>query len=160
MKDLYTAIQDHIYNSIPEVQWIDLWNNQLNNMDKEDPIPFPAAFVEFAPISWTRMVNSKKAQMIIRIHFVQECYASSFKGSANQAQALQILDNSDILDSLLEDFSADNCSPFTGTGMELDINHDMLIDTILEYQVNYTKVLGRKKVTVSPVLKVTATISA
>ena len=160
MRALYESLQDHIYNVMPEIKWIDLWNNQLNNLDQEDPIPFPAAFIEFTPIAWTRMIGCKKAELIIRIHLVQESYASSYKGSATQSQALEILDNSDILDTLLEDYSGQNCTPMIGSNMEIDVNHDMLIDTILDFTTSYTKVIAKKKVRleVTPAIKFKATI--
>lgn len=46
--DIVTAI-----GTLPEIHTVELWNSQLDNMNKETSFNFPAVFIEFADIPWT-----------------------------------------------------------------------------------------------------------
>ena len=46
--DIVTAIK-----TIPEIETVELWNSQLENMNKETSFNFTAVFIEFAEIPWT-----------------------------------------------------------------------------------------------------------
>jgi len=40
-------------NKITEIETVELWNSQLENLTKEISFNFPAVFIEFADIPWT-----------------------------------------------------------------------------------------------------------
>ena len=46
--DIVTAIK-----TLPEIETVELWNSQLENLTEETPFNFPAVFIEFADIPWT-----------------------------------------------------------------------------------------------------------
>lgn len=159
MKTLFLNLQDFITLNLPNVAHIDLWNNQLSNLDVENPIAWPAVFVEYMPVTWTRQMGAKKGDLSVKIHFVQETYCSTFAGSVNQTDALSILDRAEEVEDMLEDFAGESASAFVGVSTEVDNNHDMLIDTIIEYSTTITRSIGKRRlVQVSPDLKIIADI--
>lgn len=78
---LYKAIVAHIRAELPFIGWIDLFNAQYGNLDREDPPVFPAVFVEWGTISWTQMGEfCTEAETEITLHFATENYSSTWQG--------------------------------------------------------------------------------
>ena len=50
--DIFNDIVTEI-NKISEVETVELWNSQLENLTEETAFNFPAVFIEFAEIPWT-----------------------------------------------------------------------------------------------------------
>lgn len=78
---LYTALRDRLLSIPPPstgvpswspTAWIDLWNNQIDNLSEENPIRFPAVFIEIATDWQPEYNNTKRGTAAIKIYIVQE----------------------------------------------------------------------------------------
>lgn len=162
MTTLYTAITERIRQYLPNVQWIDFWNNQLINTEQEHPFPRPAVFIEFLPIRWKREARQRKAGDIsIRVHVVQDMYADTFDGASSQTEGLAVWQFAMEADDALENFAPAGFSSLQGETTEPDINHGNLIDIVHTYTTTGSFVIvppNRTEVEVNAGLKVTGEI--
>ena len=75
-KTLYQLISDTL-RTLPAIQHIDLWNNQVLYAEEEQPFPTPAVFVEFAPVEWQHLLHGvKEAVLTLRLHVVTDSRVS------------------------------------------------------------------------------------
>lgn len=91
--ELYKEIADRITHNLPDVQWVDLWHEQINYLTEELPFPTPAVFVGFgtreADDAGT-LVQNLTVQVDLRLFY--ETFSDTYDGSANQDKALAFLD--------------------------------------------------------------------
>ena len=140
---LYTALRDRLLSIPPAVlpplagagiAWLDLWNNQIDNIGEENPIRFPAVFIEIAT-DWQPEYNcTQRGQAQIKIYIVQETigmdtYTTSippFGGqgggiavqAVGQTNAFAQLAFIDTINDYLQGYSSTNIvsPPFGGVG--------------------------------------------
>lgn len=75
---LYKGIVDHIREHMPEILWIDLYNEQYLTLQEQDPPIFPAIFIEWGTIPWTQLGQKcMEADTVITLHYCTENCASS-----------------------------------------------------------------------------------
>lgn len=63
-KMLYLGLMQHLLelkdeNGEPVVRHIDLWNEQVEFIEQEEPFDTPAVFIELRPTSWITFINRK-----------------------------------------------------------------------------------------------------
>lgn len=91
--ELYKEITGRIKSNLPDVQWVDLWHEQINYLTEELPFPTPAVFVGFgtreADDAGT-LVQNLTVQVDLRLFY--ETFSDTYDGSANQDKALAFLD--------------------------------------------------------------------
>lgn len=92
-KDLYLELAELLTAKIPAVNWIDLWNNQVDFLEDEHPFPSPALFLSF------RFINTEDKGKLVQdirlqvdVYTFYETFADTYKGSYNQQSALAFLD--------------------------------------------------------------------
>lgn len=101
-KELYKELADLLTAKIPAIQWVDLWNSQVYNLEGEHPFPAPAVFLAFRS---SRMddagVKLQKVQMQVDVFLFYETFLDTFKGAYNQEEALAFLDIMDDINKEL-----------------------------------------------------------
>lgn len=110
-KDLYTELATEITDKLPNVEWVDLWHNQVNFLESEHPFPTPAVFLNFRTLEVQDM--GKKVQNLrlqVDCYLFYETFADSYQGSSNQESALEFLQTLNDLYALLHGTSGENYS--------------------------------------------------
>ena len=75
---------------VPAVRTYDLWNEQVDFIEEEEPFDMPAVFLEFMPYKWTTLSGAvQQAAVTVRLHVVTPWKGSSRKGSRYQQQSLE-----------------------------------------------------------------------
>ncbi|HCY81524.1 MAG TPA: hypothetical protein DHV22_07970, partial [Xanthomarina gelatinilytica] len=100
-KNLYTELAEKLA-TIEELQWLDLWHNQINFLDDEHPFPTPAVFLSFR--SLTISDASDKLQDVVAqvdAYVYYETFLDTFNGAYNQQDALAFLDLMDKVNAKL-----------------------------------------------------------
>jgi hypothetical protein len=136
------------------IQFIDLFNNQLN---KEDvPFDSPAILVQFGPIQWESLPKGvQKGVATLRFHVVQEIYEDSYQGNDEQDNALNVLRYVDVVHQALSGLAGSKFTELTRVSTEPDEDHDNLIIYVMDYGTIITDdsaITSRALVPVIPVL--------
>ncbi len=147
LKQIYTAIVAQIKSKASDftdadlvpVAHFDLYFSQYQQADMQEEHPFaiPAVFVEMDFDFANQGQNTQKANLNIRLHLVQECYADTADNSIDKALALKILDTVDMLHTTMQGFDIPQYSgKFVRTRLVSETNPSNLYTYILEYQTN------------------------
>lgn len=136
-KTLFKLLQHHL-SQLPSVKWVDKLFGQVDNLSNH-VIPYPAILIEFGrwePISMGN--NVQKGPLIIRFHLLYENFAQSFEGSHDQELAMAYFDFVEEVHQALQGLSGTNFTALQRTGEEEDNDHDVIINTIVEYFTELT----------------------
>lgn len=112
-KEIYKEVADKIMNSAPAIKWLDLWNSQVYNLEGEHPFPAPAVFLAFRSNNMSDAgVKVQNVELQVDVFLFFETFADTYNGSWNQEEALDFLDNLDLINKALHGSSGN-----TYTGM-------------------------------------------
>ena len=90
--DLYTEIAERINEKLPDIQWVDLWHEQISYLTEELPFPTPAVFVAFNTTECKDLSQLiQECEMQVDLYFFYETFSDTYAGSYNQASALDYL---------------------------------------------------------------------
>ena len=101
-KELYKELATKINDNVDGIEWVDLWNSQVYNLEGEHPFPAPAVFLAFRS-NQMQDAGTKVQKVILQIDVFLffETFADTYHGSWNQDRALTYLDSIDQLNKLL-----------------------------------------------------------
>lgn len=100
-KNIYKELGDKL-SAIEGINWVDLWNSQVYNLEGEHPFPAPAIFLAFR--SNAMKDNGTKIQEVnlqVDVFLFYETFLDTFRGAYNQDAALEFLDHIDKINALL-----------------------------------------------------------
>jgi len=118
-QDLYTELAKILTEKVNNLQWVDLWHNQVNFLADEHPFPVPAAFISFRMLSPEDMgENIQEANVQVDIYYFFETFADTFQGSYNINDALDYLSALTEIHKALHGTSGDTYSGMQRTGMQ------------------------------------------
>lgn len=109
--DLYKEIAQEIKSNLPEVQWVDLWHEQVGFLTEELPFATPAVFIEFNTVAIDdrgQLVQDCDTQ--IDLHLFFETFSDTYIGSSNQDGALEYLNLLTRLHALFHGTEGENYS--------------------------------------------------
>ncbi len=110
-KSLYKELAENIAENVDTIQWIDLWNSQVYNLENEHPFPAPAVFLAFRSNAMEDVgVKVQKVELQVDVFLFFETFLDTFLGAYNQTEALNFLDSIDKINSLLHGSSGVNYS--------------------------------------------------
>lgn len=100
-KELYKELAGKI-SDIEAVQWVDLWNSQVYNLETEHPFPAPAVFLAFRANTMKDLgEKAQNVQMQVDVFLYYETFLDTYNGAYNQEEALNFLDTIDEINKLL-----------------------------------------------------------
>ena len=122
----------------PEVKHFDLWNEQVEFIEQEEPFGIPAVFVEFRPVRWATLGGMvQQADVDIRLHIVTRWKGSAKDGSLFLTDALERFDLLDRIDrclfNLQEAEGGTSFCMFRRTGSSTNHNHAELVEDISDF---------------------------
>ncbi len=89
----YKEIASKIKANLPQIQWIDLWHEQVSYLTTELPFPVPAVFIAFNMLEVTdRGLLVQDCNTQVDIYFFYETFSDTYDGSYNQTTALEYLE--------------------------------------------------------------------
>lgn len=128
------------------IKHFDLWNQQLEYLDEEQPFNTPAVFIEFLPIQWRHQsLGTRDATLSINLHIITR---RNFPTRADQQYATEALGFLELLDAInlcLHGHKGENFGALTGTLSQTDNNYDEIMHSIETYNT-----LGIDKSAVKP----------
>ena len=139
-KQLYLGIIEQLKTLKDEkgeqrIKSFDLWNEQVDFIEEEEPFDTPAIFIEFLPMEW-KMLGGRvqQADVSVRLHVVTPWAGSGSDGSLYQEQALQRFDLLEQVNTCLFNYEkrserGDFCM-FRRTASATNHNHGELVEDI------------------------------
>ncbi len=126
-----------------EIKHIDLWNQNVEFIEQDTPWERPAVFVEICPITWSQIVGSRtmRGSALLKLHIVTDWTGSAAEGSADQEQALEMLDYSKEIQKALEGMSGKGYDSLALTETHTNHNHEELVESIEVYRFKCSRTI-------------------
>lgn len=95
---LYSTVRNLLTNHVEDIQYIDLWNENVDFMEEDSEYALPAVFIEFGPIDWQPLTPSgsgvwDKGEGEVRLHIVtgwsSEAYAEAWNLTEQVTETLR-----------------------------------------------------------------------
>lgn len=110
-KDLYLEHAQLISTKLPEIEWFDLWHNQVNFLTEEHPFTTPAVFASYRTTNTDDLGEKvQKVNLQVDFYLYYETFADTFNGASNQESALEFIDLMDKLNAVFHGTSGTNYS--------------------------------------------------
>ena len=113
------------------IKHFDLWNQNVEFMELEQPSFFPLCFIEFMPIRWQQLSGgTKMSNVIVQLHVVDQWLYPTHAASQFLAEGLEYLDLLDKISEAMYRFSGDEFGSFSHTDSITNHNHEGIIESI------------------------------
>jgi hypothetical protein len=105
---LYEEIANLITTKLPDVQWVDLWHNQVGFLESEHPFPTPAVFLAFR-IGKADDLSAKVQDLEVQmdLYYFYETFLDTFQGAFNKVDAIAYLNRLTDIHALLHGTSGE-----------------------------------------------------
>lgn len=92
--EIYKELCQLVCDTMPYIEWQDLWHNQVGFLEEEHPFPTPAIFYAFT-ITGTQDVSQgvQDVNLQVDIYHYYETFNDTYQGSYNQESALDFLNS-------------------------------------------------------------------
>lgn len=145
IKTIYKAIAECLQEADLGVQFISLWNQEIDQLRQQRAFRLPAVLVEFDPIVWKqRSVSIRGADVGVRLHLLTGTLATPEVGGQYQEKALELLDFVESVGAAMQGLAGDGFNCFMLTGTILDHNHLQVRHDELVYVTHATDLSGVK----------------
>lgn len=158
-KKLYLAIIERLKTiqdetGAPVIKHFDLWNQNVEFINQEQPSYFPLCFIEFLPIKWEHLSGGvRQAALTIRLHIVSQWMYPTEDGSGFQEKGLAYLDLLDDVNAALHKFSGEGFGSFSCTKSVTNHNHQGIIEDIEEFVTCVKEESARRTMKLSECLR-------
>lgn len=145
-KKLFLAIVARLTEAVPDIKFIDLWNEQLAVIKTGAAWPLPAVFVEFEQYDVHQQANHvRTAEISVRLHIITR--AVNYNGSKDErmAQALAIFDDIDKINAAMQGLCGEGFASFMLTASATNHNHEEIIESIERWTTRVTDATAARK---------------
>lgn len=152
-KQLYKEIETALLSILDDndfqlIQYVDLWNNQVDDAEESEAFDTPAVFIEFKNIRWRTLGNkTQEGNINLTLHIITKKNASTSNESKFQDEELDALDLPDKIFTKLQNFNPTNASYMVRTDTDFNNNNKELQDTKETYEFTILNTLASPKIT-------------
>ena len=134
-KQIFQAICTRLTERVPDIQFIDLWNNNVQTLSGGAVWPLPAVFVEFCPIRWNAIVDGVeyRAEPEVKLHIVTDWAGAANEGSPFKEEALEVFDLPELIHERLSCMDGDTFMAFDLVESQTNHNHEEIVENIEVY---------------------------
>lgn len=134
-KKLFLAIAQRIKEQVPDIKFIDLWNEHLAEIKSTTAWPVPSVFIEFEQYDVRQCANHVcMADVPVRLHIITR--TKNYTAGIDDKRLEAALDYFDLIDQVhaaMATLAGDNFSTFMLTASATNHNHAELIESIERY---------------------------
>lgn len=133
-KDIFLAIVGRIREQVPEIRYVDLWNEHLTEIQGGTAWPVPALFIEFEPYDVNQAGNRCTAvEVPVRLHIITRVQNYAGSADSRMTAALQYFDLLDSVHRAMSSLAPPNATTFMLTRSETSHYHAELMDNVERY---------------------------
>ena len=135
-KQIFKAIAQRIAERVPDIKFIDLWNEHVVEVSSSVPWPLPAVFIEFEQYEVRQLsIWKREADIPVRLHIVTRSVPYT-AGAADKRidLALQYFDLIDRVNAAMQGLSGTGFAAFQLTASATNHNHGELMENIERWQ--------------------------
>ena len=133
-KQIFQAICTRLADRVPDIQFIDLWNNNVVTLSGGAVWPMPAVFVEFEQIEWRQQNNGvRRGDVAVRQHIVTCAVVTHGHADPKMPDVLTFLDLIDQINAAMQGLRGENFAGFQLTTSATNHDHAELMESVERY---------------------------
>lgn len=107
--DLYLELANKIKTNLTQIQWVDIWHEQVSYLTDELPFPTPSVFIAFNMLSADdKGMKGQLCNTQVDFYLFYETFSDSYIGSVNQDSALDFMKQLTEIHKLFHATGGDN----------------------------------------------------
>jgi hypothetical protein len=123
--DLYEELATKITDKLTDIQWVDLWHEQVSYLTEELPFPVPAVFLSFNTVGCNdKGLRIQDCDIQVDMYLFYETFSDTYQGSYNKTSALEYLRILTDLHTLFHATSGTNYSEMRRVDMKREESGD------------------------------------
>lgn len=139
MKQLFLDIKTQLLAKVPEVTFVQMWNNQFNDLEEGSvySFPFPCIFIEFVNENEIKQLGQGYQiydPLTVRVHIGHDFYNNT---DGTMEQDLAVMDLKQKVYKALQKFEPTGAVQFIRYSESQDYNHTNIYHFIQDYKTNY-----------------------
>lgn len=145
------ALQSLQADGQPIIRHTDLFNEQILNIEDEQPFRTPAVLIEFADTDWLKQLHgTREATVTVRLHIVTDTRVGRWRDAVERLALADSINRClhglhTIVENDGQNRPVSVINDFTLTRSLTDHNFDELADDIEEYQCHVTDSSGHSR---------------
>lgn len=151
-KAIFLAIADAMASVInpdlcPDgIPFVDLWNDEVNQLNGGSAFALPAVFVEFEQIDWRQENNgARRATAGVRLHVVTRSVPTHGHRDPRMAEALALFDLLNDINRAMQALRGDNFAGFQLTTSATNHAHTELVESVERFAVAVQDVTAMRR---------------
>lgn len=159
LTEIYNAIREKL---APIKDWlhIDLFNNQFENEERENPVLFPCVLVEFGDIVWENdglgNAKSQRGDLQITLHIGSELYQNTafFAPKQERDSALEFDTFVSVITNAIQGLKSPNFTPLYRVATRYSTNYDNRIITEVVFETSATELIEKANFEILATLRI------
>ncbi|MDE6450176.1 MAG: hypothetical protein K2L41_08890 [Muribaculaceae bacterium] len=132
-KQIFKTIADTVA-AVQGVEFVDLWNNQVEALNGGSARPLPAVFIEFETVDWRQQNHAaRRGSLAVRLHLVTRAVTTHGHDDPAIGEALAVFDLLDSINAAMQGLRGNNFSGFMLTTSATNHNHAELVENVERY---------------------------
>ena len=133
-KQIFLAICARLSDQVPDVRFIDLWNNNVQPLNGGATFPLPAVFVEFETIEWRQQnTGARRGDVAVRLHIVTRSMPTHGHTDPNLDASLAFLDLIERIGTAMRGLRGEGFGTFQLTSSATNHDHAELVESVERY---------------------------
>lgn len=133
-KQIFLAICKRLKEAVPDILYLDLWNNNVAMLAGGAVWPTPAVFVEFEAIEWRQQNNgARRGDVAVRLHILTRHIPVNGSDDARMETSLAYLDLLDRINAAMQGLRGENFAGFMLTTSATNHDHAELVESVERY---------------------------
>lgn len=129
-KQIFMAIAEAL-EKMPDVKFIDIWNNQVEQLSGGALFPTPAIFIEFETLEWTQQnIHTRRGTLGVRLHVVTRAVVTHGFRDPNMKEALKLFDLLESINNMMQNLKGENFTGVMLTASATNHDHAELIESV------------------------------
>lgn len=146
-KQIFTAITEKLL-TVPDIKYVDLWNDNGAHFAGGAVYPLPAVFVEFETIEWHQLNNAaRRADINVRLHILSRA-SSALHGAQDpaMAEALHRFDMLDSINAAMQGLRGENFAGFMHTISATNHAHAEIVEDVECFRTSAQDLTAMKRI--------------
>lgn len=145
-KQVFKAIAEALA-TIPDVQFVDLWNNQVQTLNGGSAFPFAAVFIEFEAVGWKQQnMGARRGELAVRLHVVTRAVPTHGHKDPRINEALAVFDLLDAINAAMQGLRGENFSGFMLTTSATNHDHAEIVENVERYVCGVQDITAMRRV--------------
>lgn len=147
-KKIFKAIAEALAN-VQGVEFVDLWNNQIQTINGGLAFPTAAVFIEFEELNWKQQnMGTRRGSLGVRLHVITRAVVTRGFDDPKIDEALALFDLLDNINAVMQGLRGEHFTGIMLTTSATNHDHTELIESVERYVLGVQDITSMRPVNI------------